>query len=103
MLWWLTGGLCGVGTLVDLFLIPGQVRSFNQKVADDRNQAILQGRLEILELARRRGVRGFSFNDAVLRLGYSPEYIRSELEPLMKEGCLDVFNDDQGQMRYRAK
>lgn len=101
MLWWFTGGLCGVGTLVDFFLIPGQVRSFNQKVADDRNQAILQGRLEILELARRRGVRGFSFNDAVLRLGYSPEYIRSELEPLMKEGCLDVFNDDQGEVRYR--
>ncbi|WP_201768400.1 TM2 domain-containing protein [Candidatus Synechococcus spongiarum] len=101
MLWWLTGGLCGVGTLIDFFLILGHVRSFNQKVIDDRNQAILEGRLKILELARRRGTRGFSFNDAVLQLGYSPKSVRSKLESLMQEGCLDVFNDNQGEVRYR--
>ncbi|MFK7931208.1 MAG: TM2 domain-containing protein [Myxococcota bacterium] len=30
LLWLFTGGLCGVGTLVDLFLLPTMVRDANE-------------------------------------------------------------------------
>ncbi len=31
ILWLLTGGLCGIGWLIDLFLVPGLVRSANEE------------------------------------------------------------------------
>lgn len=48
VLFFLTAGLCGLGTLVDLFLIPEQIRSYNEKVllfnkldsVNDRQQSI---------------------------------------------------------------
>ena len=102
LLWLFTGGLCGVGSVVDLFLIPEQVRSFNSRLARISGQpppmALGQS---ILALARRRGVRGFTVNDAVLELGHSPEKIRLELENLMQEDCLHVTNDLEGRIIYR--
>ena len=100
LLWLLTGGLCYVGTVIDLFLIPDQVRSFNElsKIGGRQPMALGQG---ILALARRRGVRGFTFNDAVLELGHSPERIRPELERLMQEDCLHITNDMEGRIIYR--
>ena len=68
----------------------------------DHDQAILQSRLKILRLAKWRRRRGFHFSDIMLELEDSPEEVRSELESLIQEGCLDVFNDDQGQVRYRG-
>ncbi len=35
ILWFLTGGLLGVGWLIDFFLIPGMVREANAKAADE--------------------------------------------------------------------
>lgn len=102
LLWLFTFGLCGVGSLVDLLLIPQQVRSFNRRLARISGQpppmALGQS---ILALARRRGVRGFTVNDAVLELGHSPEKIRLELEHLMQEDCLHVTNDVEGRIIYR--
>lgn len=102
LLWLFTVGLCGVGSLVDLLLIPQQVRSFNRRLARISGQpppmALSQS---ILALARRRGVRGFTVNDAVLELGHSPEKIRLELEHLMQEDCLHVTNDVEGRIIYR--
>lgn len=95
LLYLFTFGLCGVGSLVDLLLIPQQVRSFNRRLASmDCPKAILA-------LARRRGVRGFTVNDAVLELDHSPEKIRLELETLMQEDCLHVTNDVEGRIIYR--
>ncbi|OOV34322.1 hypothetical protein BV53_05970 [Candidatus Synechococcus spongiarum LMB bulk15N] len=68
----------------------------------DHDQAILQSRLKILRLAKWRRRRGFHFSGIMLELEDSPEEVRSELESLIQEGCLDVFNDDQGQVRYRG-
>ncbi|MYF35289.1 MAG: NINE protein [Synechococcus sp. SB0678_bin_12] len=101
LLWLLTGGLCGVGSVVDLFLIPEQVQMFNRSAVGQGNQAPMALGQGILALARRRGVRGFTFNDAVLELGHSPEAIRPALESLMKEDCLHVTNDLEGRIIYR--
>ncbi len=102
LLWLCTGGLCLVGSVVDLFLIPEQVRSFNRRLARISGQPPPIGLGQsILALARRRGVRGFTVNDAVLELGYSPEKIRLELERLMQEDCLHVTNDVEGRIIYR--
>lgn len=95
LLWLFTFGLCGVGSLVDLLLIPQQVRSFNRRLAR------ISGQPPPMALARRRGVRGFTVNDAVLELGHSPEKIRLELEHLMQEDCLHVTNDVEGRIIYR--
>lgn len=101
LLWLFTGGLCGVGSLIDLFLIPAQVQSFKQLPLAHGNQPPPTLDQSILALARRRGVRGFTFNDAVLELGTSPKQIRPELEHLMQEDCLHVTNDAEGRIIYR--
>ena len=101
LLWLFTLGLCGVGSLVDLFLIPEQVRSFNRLARVSGQPPPMALGQSILALARRRGVRGFTVNDAVLELGYSPEKIRPELEHLMQEDCLHVTNDVEGRIIYR--
>ncbi|MCY4174196.1 MAG: TM2 domain-containing protein [Cyanobacteria bacterium MAG CAR3_bin_5] len=104
LLWLFTGGLCYVGSVVDLFLIPEQVRSFNRSAlepgqpSDHEPMTLSQS---ILVLARRRGTRGFTFNDAVLELGHPPEAIRPALESLMQEDCLHVINDLEGRIVYR--
>ena len=101
LIWLLTGGLCGVGSVVDLFLIPEQVRSFNRLARISGQPPPMALGQSILALARRRGTRGFTVNDAVLELGYSPEEIRPELEHLMQEDCLHVTNDVEGRIIYR--
>ncbi|CZE42698.1 NINE protein [Candidatus Synechococcus spongiarum] len=101
LIWLFTAGLCGMGSLVDLFLIPEQVRSFNRLAVGQKSQPPMALGQGVLALARHRGVRGFTFNDAVLELGHSPEAIRLELENLMKEDCLHVTNDLEGRIIYR--
>ena len=112
LLWLFTFGLCGVGSLIDLFLIPEQVKSFNNQVqlfnkldriSDHQPSMVLEQPLEqrILVLARQRGVRGFTINDAVLELKNSPDKIYKELELLMKKDCLQVGNDVEGRVIYR--
>ena len=101
LLWLFTGGLCGVGSVVDLFLIPEQVRSSNRLARIEGHRPAEALGQSILALARLRGVRGFTVNDAVLELGHSPEKIRPELERLMQEDCLHVTNDVEGRIIYR--
>ncbi|MXW40143.1 MAG: NINE protein [Synechococcus sp. SB0668_bin_15] len=101
LLWLLTGGLCGVGSVVDLFLIPEQVQLFNRSVGINGNRLPMALGQGILALDRRRGARGFTFNDAVLELGHSPKKIRLELERLMQEDCLHITNDMEGRIIYR--
>lgn len=101
LLWLCTGGLCFVGSLVDLFLIPQQVRLFNKLTRVDGERPTYGLGACLLALARRRGVRGFTVNDAVLELGHSPKKIRLELERLMQEDCLHITNDMEGRIIYR--
>ena len=115
LLYLFTFGICWLGSIVDLFLIPEQVRSFNELNAGtpriprtvtgpeflDRQQTRMPLRQRILILARHRGRRGFTFNDAVIDLGLPPQEIRPELEYLMQEDCLHITNDVEGRIIYR--
>ena len=78
-LWLLTFGLCGLGQLVDLFLLPGLINQANQPLLLEQALAQLDGRgsegsarlpidRQLLALARRSGPAGFTLNDAVLEL-----------------------------------
>ncbi|MFN7229962.1 MAG: TM2 domain-containing protein [Synechococcaceae cyanobacterium] len=106
-LWLLTAGLCGVGQLVDLLLIPRLVEQANQALlleqalaaGDDRPS--LEWRL--LRLARDRGREGFTLNDAVLELSGSmaSSQVSAEIERLLHDHLLDVGNDRQGRVVYR--
>lgn len=80
---------------------PKTERLFNRSAVGKDKQPLMALGQGILALARRRGVRGFTVNDAVLELEHSPETIRLELEKLMKEDCLYVTNDLKGRIIYR--
>ena len=55
----------------------------------------------ILILARESGQDGFNFNEIVIQLGLPPEDIRPELEKLMGENLIEIFNDEEGRILYR--
>jgi len=105
----LTFGICGLGQLIDLFLIPGFVKSSNYPLLLEEAIAAkqLQDPLDrqLLLLARRSGSLGFSINDAVLALEPSGVFdvaaVRAEIERLLHADLLDITNNQQGRVVYR--
>ena len=55
----------------------------------------------IVKLARNRGSRGFTINDAVIELDVSPDEIRPELEKLMEQDLIESFKGPEGRILYR--
>ena len=109
ILYLLTFGICGLGQLIDLFLIPGFVESSNYPLLLEEAIAAkqLQDPLDrqLLLLARRSGSLGFSINDAVLALEPSGVFdvaaVRAEIERLLHADLLDITNNQQGRVVYR--
>lgn len=97
----LTFGFCGLGQLVDLFLVPRLVRGANRSEGPMARPLDRQ----LLELARRRGEAGFTLNDALLDLEHQEpvpiEPVRQEIERLLFAHLLDVGNDERGRIIYR--
>lgn len=56
---------------------------------------------DIVRLARDRGSEGFTINDAVIALDFAPEKIGPELEKLMDQFLIEVYNDEEGRILYR--
>ncbi|MEB3201132.1 MAG: TM2 domain-containing protein [Synechococcaceae cyanobacterium] len=110
-LWLLTFGLCGIGQLIDLLLIPSMVRQANQPLLLEQALAALERNGEeslerhLLQLARRRGPEGFTLNDALLDpqlpQGSDSALVRGEIERLLHADLLDVGNDGRGRVIYR--
>ncbi|MCT0199465.1 NINE protein [Synechococcus sp. CS-1325] len=110
-LWLLTLGLCGIGQLIDLFLIPHLVEHANQPLllqqalAEAGRHAPPSIERQLLLLARQAGRAGFTINDAMLAVelpsGSSTEQMRTEIERLMLDDLLDVGNDEHGRVVYR--
>lgn len=108
-LWLVTLGFCGIGQLVDLWLIPDLVEQANQPLLLEAALSQLDAGApidrQLLALARRRGADGFTFNDALLELqlgaGTSRDQIREEIERLLFDHLLDVDNDERGRVIYR--
>jgi hypothetical protein len=111
MIWLFTFGLCGVGQLLDLVLIPDMVRQANQTLlleqalAGAGNAAYPPIERQLLQLARRTAPSGFTLNDALLELQLPPEanssVVTAEIERLLLGHLLDVGNDERGRVVYR--
>ncbi len=110
-LWLVTFGLCGIGQLVDLLLIPSLVESANQPLLLREAMAAGEARVlptlerQLLALARRQGEAGFTMNDALLELqlpsGADSATVAAEIQRLLHADLLDVGNDPRGRVIYR--
>lgn len=102
-LYLLTFGLCGLGQLVDLWLMPEMVEQANALPLLQATPLSLERQL--LELARRSGDAGFTLNDALLALerdsGVDSDAVRAEIQHLLEGHLLDVGNDSRGRVVYR--
>ncbi|MBM5815913.1 MAG: NINE protein [Cyanobacteria bacterium K_Offshore_surface_m2_239] len=109
MLWLVTFGLCGIGQLVDLLLIPGLVETSNRQLAPAASSVAAVSTIpidrQLLRLARASGERGFTINDALLELDLPPHVdstgVNKEIEKLLGAHLLDVGNDERGRVVYR--
>jgi TM2 domain-containing membrane protein YozV len=102
-LYLLTFGLCFLGQLVDLLLMPELVEQANVMPALRATGSPAE--IQLLQLARRSGERGFTLNDAVLEVQpqgeLQSEQLRREIEKLLHAHLLDVGNDERGRVVYR--
>jgi TM2 domain-containing membrane protein YozV len=106
-LWLFTFGLCGMGQLVDLLLIPEMVEGANRRLIDpaDVTAALLPLDRQLLRLAREKDDRGFTINDALIELDLPPHVnsslLHQEIEKLLATDLLEVGNDERGRVVYR--
>ena len=77
----------------------GRQRPTQPNNAAGNNKVSTEQRL--LALARERGAKGFTFNDAVLDLELPSAVLRPELERLLDQLMLEVGNDSEGRIVYR--
>ncbi len=130
IVWLLTGGLCGVGQIVDLFLIPSMVRERNLELgavaAHQLLQAgVLSGTLPAMpqtqpmprhtnlsreeqlqvELSRLASTRGGSItvNQGVVATGRPPKEVQAVLDEMVEEGYVSMDIDDDGTILYSFK
>ncbi|MFN9692975.1 MAG: TM2 domain-containing protein [Synechococcaceae cyanobacterium] len=111
LLWLFSFGLCGLGQLVDLLLIPSLVEQANQPLLLAQALSQLEERQgpslerQLLLLARRAGPEGFTINDALVELdlphSISSAEVSAEIERLLHAELLDVGNDQRGRVVYR--
>lgn len=114
IIWFVTGGLCGLGQLVDLFILPGMVREKNLELAaiaaqhylprggygalpapeDDSRRLSPEERLQV-ELSRLASQRGghLTVNDGVVATGRPHGEVQEILETMVKEGHIDMDVD----------
>ena len=102
-LWLVTFGFCFLGQLVDLWLMPELVDQANGRLL--LPGPALSVELQLVQLARRSGQAGFTFNDALLEMdlpdGMDSLEVRQEIERLLHADLLDVGNDERGRVVYR--
>lgn len=115
LLWLVSFGLCGIGQVVDLLLMPRLVRQANEQalleqalagLSLDAGEAMAFSlERQLLLLARRSGPAGFTINDALVDLqlpaSIDSARVREEIERLLLADLLDVGNDERGRVIYR--
>jgi TM2 domain-containing membrane protein YozV/predicted transcriptional regulator len=116
LLWMFTGGLCGLGSLYDLFTLPGQVRQANMRQAivngmyqpnvrfvDDGNSHIMRDKNSvertILHTAKRNaGI--VTPSEIALDAGISLEDAKKALDALVKQGIAELRVRKSGNLVY---
>lgn len=107
LVWLFTFGLCGIGQLVDLLLIPGMVEGVNRQLtpSTDSSGGLPPVDRQLLRLARQSGDRGFTLNDALIELELPHQFnsadLQAEINTLLEMHLLDVGNDERGRVIYR--
>ncbi len=103
-LWLFTFGLCGIGQLLDLLLLPGMVEGANRRIGPAQASTPPIDR-QLLRLARQAGEKGFTLNDALIELElptpFDSQDLQGEIEKLLHVHLLDVGNDERGRVVYR--
>jgi hypothetical protein len=106
-LWLFTLGLCGIGQLIDLLLIPGMVEGVNRELhlPEAAVKALPSVDRQLLKLARECGETGFTLNDALIELDLPNQFnsldLQQEIDKLLQVHLLDVGNDERGRVVYR--
>jgi TM2 domain-containing membrane protein YozV len=106
-LWLFTFGLCGIGQLVDLFLLPGMVEGVNRQLNLPPGSLAAATPIDrqLLRLARQAGEKGFTINDALIELDLPHQFnsarLQEEIDKLLEMHLLDVGNDERGRVVYR--
>lgn len=107
LLWLFTFGVCGIGQLVDLLLIPGMVEGVNRQLILTNGSGMAASPVDrqLLKLARQHGERGFTLNDALIELDLPTHFnsldLQQEIDKLLEVHLLDVGNDERGRVVYR--
>ncbi|MDB9496586.1 TM2 domain-containing protein [Spirulina major CS-329] len=113
ILYLLTFGLLGIGQLIDVFLIPGLVRSRNQDIerfaveiatnvaTPEPATGVKTPRQKLLGAAKDRN-GDLSLAQAAMLTELDPEPLKAVLEQAVREGYADIGNDPvSGAIRYR--
>jgi TM2 domain-containing membrane protein YozV len=117
-LWLFTLGLCGLGQLFDLFVIPGMVEDANNRilVASMGQAALAAGatgvpakrlprtteefQVALVHAAAQYGGR-LTVAEAVAATGRGFKEVDKQLKQMAVSGYVDVDSDDAGQLYYR--
>lgn len=129
ILYLLTFGICGIGQLIDLFLIPGEVRTANlqanngavnsqnivvhvgnatrESTDNQRTQRINQASrkpksLDHLVLEECSGPVGISLSQIIIATGEPIENIKKVIEKLSEENLLSQEISDSGIILYKT-
>ena len=113
-----TLGLCGIGQIVDLFMIPGMVEDANNRMlVASLGQAALAGdgagvpvkrlprtteefQVALVHAARERGGR-LTVAEAVASTGRGFKEVTKQLQEMAISGYVEEDSDDDGQVFYR--
>ena len=115
LLWLFTAGLCGIGQILDVFFVPGQIAAANARLALAAPVGASQPRLppprrisrkDALRIALCRAAKDnggiLTVTDAVLATGEPHEEIEKHLDEMARQRWVDIDNHpDSGVVVYR--
>ena len=114
-----TFGLCGIGQIVDAFLIPGMVNAHNAELALEGVDPVMLGRggavallggrriprtteefqVALVQAAGKNGGK-LTTSEAVAETGRGFKDVKQQLDDMVVNGYIEMDSDDQGNEYY---